>query len=210
MTGLHGLIGVLAALRQRDETGDGQHVEVSLLASALSGLVNQSGAFAAAGVVPHRMGNAHPSVYPYQAMPTKDRDVIIAAANDRQFRSLCEVLGIAEVADDPRFRLNADRTANRAELHPLLSRSCASGRPTTCSSPSTGPGCRAVRSTRSARACSSPSGSAWTRSSPSAARSTRSATRSRSAAAQLRYDSPPPTLGEHSDEIRRWLTAPSS
>ena len=120
MTGLHGLIGVLAALRQRDETGEGQHVEVSLLASALSGLVNQSGAYAAAGVVPHRMGNAHPSVYPYQTMPTKDRDVIIAAANDRQFRSLCEVLGIAEVADDPRFRLNADRTANRAELHPLL------------------------------------------------------------------------------------------
>ena len=88
MTGLHGLIGVLAALRQRDETGEGQHVEVSLLASALSGLVNQSGAYAAAGVVPHRMGNAHPSVYPYQTMPTKDRDVIIAAANDRQFRSL--------------------------------------------------------------------------------------------------------------------------
>ena len=120
MTGLHGLIGVLAALRQREQTGEGQHVEVSLLASALSGLVNQSGAFAAAGVVPHRMGNAHPSVYPYQTMPTKDRDVIIAAANDRQFRSLCEVLGIADVADDPRFRLNADRTANRADLHPLL------------------------------------------------------------------------------------------
>ena len=100
MTGLHGMIGVLAALRQREQTGAGQHVEVNLLSSALSGLVNQTGAFVAAGVVPHRMGNAHPSVYPYQAMPTKDRDVIIAAANDRQFRALCEVLGIADVADD--------------------------------------------------------------------------------------------------------------
>jgi crotonobetainyl-CoA:carnitine CoA-transferase CaiB-like acyl-CoA transferase len=120
MTGLHGLIGALAALRQREDTGFGQHVEVSLLASAMSGLVNQSGAYAAAGVVPHRMGNAHPSVYPYQTMPTKDRDVIIAAANDRQFRSLCDVLGIPEVADDSRFRLNADRTRNRAEIHPLL------------------------------------------------------------------------------------------
>jgi crotonobetainyl-CoA:carnitine CoA-transferase CaiB-like acyl-CoA transferase len=120
MTGLHGLIGVLAALHQRAGTGVGQHVEVSLLASAMSGLVNQSGAFAAAGVVPLRMGNAHPSVYPYQTMPTKDRDVIIAAANDRQFRALCEVLGIPEMADDPRFKLNADRTRNRAELHPTL------------------------------------------------------------------------------------------
>ncbi len=120
MTGLHGLIGVLAALHQRAATGEGQHVEVSLLASALSGLVNQAGAFAAAGVVPFRMGNAHPSVYPYQTMPTGDRDVVIAAANDRQFRALCEVLGVPELADDPRFALNADRTAHRDELHPVL------------------------------------------------------------------------------------------
>ena len=68
-------------------------MEVNLLSSAMSGLVNHTGAYAAAGVVPNRMGNAHPSVYPYQPMPTKDRDVIIAAANDRQFRALCEVLG---------------------------------------------------------------------------------------------------------------------
>ena len=120
MTGLHGTIGVLAALNQRNETGIGQHVEVNLLSSALSGLVNHSGAHTAAGIVPTRMGNAHPSVYPYLPLPTKDRDVIITAANDRQFRALCEVLGIAELADDDRFRLNADRTANRAELEPVL------------------------------------------------------------------------------------------
>lgn len=120
MTGLHGMIGVLAALHRRAATGVGQHVEVSLLASALSGLVNHTGAFAAAGVVPFRMGNAHPSVYPYQTLPTGDRDVVIAAANDRQFRALCGVLGLDGIADDPRFRLNADRTANRAALHPVL------------------------------------------------------------------------------------------
>jgi crotonobetainyl-CoA:carnitine CoA-transferase CaiB-like acyl-CoA transferase len=120
MTGLHGTIGVLAALNQRNETGVGQHVEVNLLSSALSGLVNHSGAHTAAGIVPTRMGNAHPSVYPYLPLPTKDRDVIITAANDRQFRALCEVLGIAELADDDRFRLNADRTANRGELEPVL------------------------------------------------------------------------------------------
>lgn len=120
MTGLHGTIGLLAALAHRNATGEGQHVEVNLLSSALSGLVNQTAAYTAGGVVPVRMGNAHPSVYPYQTMPTKDRDVIITAANDRQFQALCTVLGIAEVATDPRFALNADRTANRDQLHPVL------------------------------------------------------------------------------------------
>jgi crotonobetainyl-CoA:carnitine CoA-transferase CaiB-like acyl-CoA transferase len=120
MTGLHGLIGVLAALNQRRETGLGQHIEVNLLSSAMSGLVNQTAAFTAGGVVPRRMGNAHPSVYPYQTMPTKDRDVIITAANDRQFASLCEVIGIPDAATDERFARNADRTANRDQLHPML------------------------------------------------------------------------------------------
>lgn len=120
MTGMHGLIGILAALHQRSETGRGQHVKVNLLSSALSGLVNHSASFTAAGAVPMRMGNAHPSVYPYQVMPTADRDVIITAANDRQFRGLCRVLGIEHLADDPRFERNADRTANRDILHPML------------------------------------------------------------------------------------------
>ncbi len=120
MTGMHGLIGVLSALHHRSLTGEGQHVEVNLLASAMSGLVNQTGGYTASGSVPFRMGNAHPSVYPYQTMPTKDRDVIIAAANDRQFRRVCEVLGIAHIADDPRFAVNADRTVNREVLHPIL------------------------------------------------------------------------------------------
>lgn len=120
MTGLHGTIGLLAALQQRNDTGVGQHVEVNLLTSALSGLVNHSGAFAAAGEVPNRMGNAHPSVYPYQPFPTADRDVIVAVGNDRQFVSFCRVLGLDELATDERFAINADRTANRDILHPIL------------------------------------------------------------------------------------------
>jgi crotonobetainyl-CoA:carnitine CoA-transferase CaiB-like acyl-CoA transferase len=120
MAGNHALIGILAALRHRDRTGEGQLVEVNLLSSALTGLVNHSSAYVAGGVVPYRMGNAHPSVFPYEPLPTADDDIIIAAANDRQFRKLCEVLDIPEVADDPRFARNVDRTAHREELRPLL------------------------------------------------------------------------------------------
>jgi crotonobetainyl-CoA:carnitine CoA-transferase CaiB-like acyl-CoA transferase len=120
LAGLHATIGVLAALHYRDGTGRGQHVEVNLLSSALSGLVNQSSAWVAGGVVPMRMGNSHPSLFPYDALPAADRELIITAGNDGQFRKLCEVLGVPELVDDPRFRRNQDRTANREALRPLL------------------------------------------------------------------------------------------
>ena len=120
MAGLHSTIGILAALRHRDLTGAGQSIETSLMASAMSGLVNQTSAYVAGGVTPFRMGNAHPSLFPYEALPTKDDDLIIAAGNTAQFRKLCVVLGIPEVADDPRFAESGDRTSNREELRPLL------------------------------------------------------------------------------------------
>lgn len=120
MAGLHSTIGILAALRYRSMTGKGQHVETSLLASAMSGLVNQTSAYVAGGVTPTRMGNAHPSLFPYEPLPTADNDLIITAGNDGQFRKLLEVLGIPALADDPRFARNADRTERREELRPLL------------------------------------------------------------------------------------------
>ena len=120
MAGNHAVIGILAALRHRDATGEGQHVEVNLLSSALTGLVNHSSAWAAGGVVPYRMGNAHPSVFPYEPLPAADTELIVIAANDRQFERLCAVLGIPEIAEDERFRHNSDRTANRDELKPIL------------------------------------------------------------------------------------------
>lgn len=120
MAGLHSALGILAALRHRDHTGEGQSIETSLMASAMSGLVNQTSAYVAGGVVPTRMGNAHPSLFPYEPLPTADDDLIIAAGNNAQFRKLCSVLGVPELADDPRFAENADRTASREELRPLL------------------------------------------------------------------------------------------
>ncbi|WP_188959528.1 CaiB/BaiF CoA transferase family protein, partial [Modestobacter marinus] len=113
MAGLHATIGVLSALNVRHETGRGQHVEVNLLSSALSGLVNHASAVVAGGVVPFRMGNSHPSLFPYEPLPCADGDLIITAGNNGQFRRLVEVLGVPELADDPRFARNEDRTANR-------------------------------------------------------------------------------------------------
>jgi crotonobetainyl-CoA:carnitine CoA-transferase CaiB-like acyl-CoA transferase len=120
VAGLHAAIGILAALNHRNRTGEGQHVELSLMASALSGLVNHTSAYVAGGVVPMRMGNAHPSLFPYEPLPTADLDLIIIAGNNGQFRKLCEVLGLPELPDDPRFANNDDRTRNRELLRPLL------------------------------------------------------------------------------------------
>jgi crotonobetainyl-CoA:carnitine CoA-transferase CaiB-like acyl-CoA transferase len=120
IAGLHAALGILAALSHRAATGEGQHIEVSLLSSALSGMVNQTSAQVAGGVVPSRMGNSHPSLFPYEPLPTADGELVVAAGNDGQFRRLCEVLGVPGLADDPRFATNQGRTANRELLRPLL------------------------------------------------------------------------------------------
>ncbi|MEU8110742.1 CoA transferase [Micromonospora sp. NPDC048947] len=120
MAGLHASIGILAALYHRGETGRGQHVEVNLLSSALSGLVNHSSGYVAGGTVPFRMGNAHPSLFPYEPLPTADGELIVIAGNDGQFRKLCQVLDLPDLPDDTRFGRNQDRTANREQLRPLL------------------------------------------------------------------------------------------
>jgi crotonobetainyl-CoA:carnitine CoA-transferase CaiB-like acyl-CoA transferase len=213
LTGLHGAIGVLSALHQRDATGEGQLVEANLMSSALSGLVNQTGAYAAAGVVPHRMGNAHPSVYPYETMPTRDREVIITAANDRQFRALCEVLGIPEVADDERFKLNADRTANRAELHPVLIERLAewSADDLFIALNDAGVPCGPVNSIREGVELAERLGLEPRVTLGDGDRAVDLIRHPlQFSRAEIRYEEPPPTLGEHTDELRDWLTTPRS
>jgi crotonobetainyl-CoA:carnitine CoA-transferase CaiB-like acyl-CoA transferase len=123
LTGLFATAGILAALRHRERSGQGQKVEVSLLASLLASLVNQGSAYTAAGVVPERMGNAHPSIAPYELYHAGDGQLVIAVGNDRQFRALCAEIGRPELADDSRFATNTDRVANREELCEELERS---------------------------------------------------------------------------------------
>ena len=120
LTGLHATVAILAALRHRDLTGAGQHLEVSLLSALLSSLVNQSSAFVGAAVVPQRMGNAHPSIAPYDLFATADRPMIIAVGNDGQFRRLVEVLGRADLADHADYRTNTDRVSHRDALKTTL------------------------------------------------------------------------------------------
>jgi len=120
LTGLHAAVGILAALRHRERTGEGQRVELNLMSSMLSGLVNFGGAYALTGDVSHGMGVRHPSICPYEQFPTADRLLIIAAGNDRQFQALCDCLDLPHLRDDPRFATNAARVAHREQLAAAL------------------------------------------------------------------------------------------
>lgn len=120
MTGMQAAIGILAALNHRHATGLGQHIEVNLLSTALAAMANHSSTFIAGGVVPFRMGNAHPSLFPYEPLPASDGEIVVVAANDAQFTRLIGALGLEHLADDPRFGSAETRNRNRAELRPLL------------------------------------------------------------------------------------------
>jgi len=211
MAGLHATIGILAALQAREASGRGQHVELSLLASALSGMVNQSSAYVAGGVVPHRMGNSHPSLFPYEPLPCADGELIITAGNSSQFRKLVQVLGVPGLADDPRFARNEDRTANRDELRPLLVERLrtrttmewfrdiiAAGVP-----------CGPINSVDAGVAFAEDVGLDPVVSvgdGPAAVPSVRNPIRLSETPPDYRF--PPPSLDEHGAAIRRWLSGP--
>lgn len=120
ISGLYACNGILAALRHRERTGEGQHVDIALLDSMIAALANQSQSHLVTGRDPKRLGNAHPSIVPYDTFRAKDGDFIIAVGNDGQFRRLCEVVGAAALGTDPRFATNAARVKNRDELTRLL------------------------------------------------------------------------------------------
>ncbi|WP_344128541.1 CoA transferase [Saccharopolyspora halophila] len=116
LTGKDAAMGVLTALRHRDRTGRGQHIEVNLLSSLLGSLANQTSSLLTTGISPQRMGNRHPSIAPYETLRCEDAFLAVAVGNDAQFRALCEALGLLAMADDERFSSNAQRVANREEL----------------------------------------------------------------------------------------------
>ena len=205
LTGLHAAIGVLGAL----QSGRGQHVEVSLMHSALAGLINQAASVLVEGRVPGRLGNRHPSITPYETYPVADGELVVACGNDTIFRALCGALDCPELGTDPRFATNDARAAHREELGALLRPRLA---PRTvddwvvrlrAARVPAGPvhdiaaaivfaqaqGLMPVDETGGVRTVAPPFGLSGT-------------------PAQVRLA--PPGLDEHGDEIRRWLTAPPS
>jgi crotonobetainyl-CoA:carnitine CoA-transferase CaiB-like acyl-CoA transferase len=120
-TGVYSVVGVLAALTQRERTGRGCLVDTSLIDSTVGVLANQALNYLVSGVTPKRIGNAHPNIVPYQVFPVADGHIIIATGNDSQFVKLCGVLGAPEIAQDPAYRSNSDRLARRGELVRKLS-----------------------------------------------------------------------------------------
>ncbi len=204
MCGLHATVGVLAALRARERDGHGQRVEVSLMDTALAGLLNQASAHVNTGGVPGRLGNRHPSITPYETFAAADGDFAVAVGNEAIFARLCEVIGRAELPADARFATNEARLAHRDELAAELEAAFAAAtadewvdRLARAGVPA-GPindvaqafafaaqlGLEPVEETGGVRTVRSPL---------------------RLGATPATVSRRPPRLGEHSDEIRAWL-----
>jgi crotonobetainyl-CoA:carnitine CoA-transferase CaiB-like acyl-CoA transferase len=120
VSGLYTAVAILAALIHQSRTGEGQHIDIALFDCQAAALANQAMNYLAGGIVPERMGNAHPSIVPYQLFATADGFVILAVANDQQFKRFCEAAGVEQLAGDSRFASNADRVHNREALVALL------------------------------------------------------------------------------------------
>lgn len=116
MCGMYATIGVLAALRHRDQTGEGQHIDLSLVDSAMAWLINEGTNFLTSGNLPERRGNAHPNIVPYDAFECRDGHILLAVGNDAQFARFCDVIGLSVLAGDPMFQTNLARIENRTAL----------------------------------------------------------------------------------------------
>ncbi|MEZ5667300.1 MAG: CaiB/BaiF CoA-transferase family protein [Alphaproteobacteria bacterium] len=120
MTGMYATIAILAALRHRDRTGQGQHIDVALLDCQIAWLINEGTNYLVSGINPQRRGNEHPNIVPYSVFEAADGHVILAVGNDAQFQRWCGFAGAADLAADPRFATNADRVRNRTALYAAM------------------------------------------------------------------------------------------
>ncbi len=205
-TGLYAATGTLAALREREQSGEGQHLEVALLDSAFAMLLNIGSGFLNTGELPVRTGNAHPSIAPYQTIPTATDDLALAVGNDALFARLCEELGRPELSSDQRFATNSERVVNRDELIAILSEIFAGESAQLWAERLTAAGVPAGPVNDIAQAYQFAESLGLD---PivdlEGVRSTRSPMRLSRTPAEPQ--SRPPRLGEHNDELRAWLGA---
>jgi crotonobetainyl-CoA:carnitine CoA-transferase CaiB-like acyl-CoA transferase len=207
LTGLYASNAILAALAWRERSGAGQHIDLALLDVQVACLANQALNYLTTGRPPERLGNAHPSIVPYQDFRTADGYILIAVGNDRQFARLCEVLDRAALASDPRFATNVQRVAHRDVLVPLLGEvmrtraSAAWLRLLEAAGVPSGPinDLAQVFADPQVRA----RGMQLELPHASAGRVPQVATPARLSATPPEYRAPPPALGEHTDEVLR-------
>jgi crotonobetainyl-CoA:carnitine CoA-transferase CaiB-like acyl-CoA transferase len=204
IAGLYATIGVLAALDERERSGRGRHVSVALFDASVAAMMNQAANVLIGGLVPRRMGTAHPNICPYQAFHAADRPFILAAGNDRLFRRTCDVVGHPEWADDDRFSTNEARVRHREELAGRLEEAFGR-RPASewlSALEAAAVPCAPIRTMD--EVFDSPEGAALVESIPDPARDTilrlvRNPIRFDGAGLPAR--SPPPLLGQHTDQI---------
>ncbi len=209
MTGLYATIGVLAALAHRERTGEGQHIDLALLDVQVATLANQAMNYLTSGVAPRRLGNAHPNIVPYQVFAAADGHIIVAVGNDSQFARYVALLGRPELATDPRFTTNRNRVAHRADLVPLL-QDCMRTRGSAdwlSALEAIGVPCGPINTLD--RVFADPQvqhrGMHLELPHPEAGKVPLVANPLHYSVTPIRYDQPPPTLGQHTDSVLREL-----
>lgn len=208
LAGLFATVGILAALRERDRSGRGQHVEINLMSSLLSALANQSASYVLAGEIPRAMGNGHASIAPYDTYRTGAGMIVLAVGNDKQFGLLCDALGVSHLARDQRFVTNELRVRNRVVLREYLERALApnSGKYWSRMLPELGVPAGAVNDIAEAFALAEQLGLHPLRDTEDGESPRRQvASPINLSATPVTYRTRAPRLGEHSGAIRSWL-----
>ena len=209
ITGMYASVAICAALAHRAKSGQGQHLDLALLDSLVAVLANQGANYLATGTPPGRLGNDHPNIAPYQVLKTADGSVIIACGNDNLFRKFCEVAGRPELADDARFATNGKRVANRAELTRILSEIMGkrSMREWLDGLEAAGVPCGPINSLEQvfAEPQAMARGLRMELPHPSAGKVALTRSPMRFSETPVQHEMPPPTLGQHTEEVLKGL-----
>ena len=209
ITGMYASVAICAALAHRAKSGQGQHLDLALLDSLVAVLANQGANYLATGTPPGRLGNDHPNIAPYQVLKTADGSVIVACGNDNLFRKFCEVAGRPELADDARYATNGKRVANRAELTRLLSEIMAkrSMRDWLDALEAAGVPCGPINNLEQvfAEPQALARGLRMELPHPTAGKVALTRSPMRFSETPVQHETPPPTLGQHTDEVLKGL-----